>query len=305
LSEYQQYPILAFIVGPLIFDVEFTPHSIISYVRPESVSTAGVDEIKTFAFIVYSRIRVFTPGPFGMVNASRSDSAALFFGFRYQPPFVLRRWSSEEVTLHIAWDCRQEASAWIDDSGSALHFFPRTPLAKLAELMTDALRFLSSVRVRFTVAVIGSGISRELLASLRSAFGGLEVIILAVNPEPAVQVIFRDVFDDDAVIFSDSEQCREGDEKICEPGEATCYVVARSLLAYSASVYMRSSAEEAKEVLLDFAKQMSHLSWLSVKPGSELRTISIPPHVVALLRKLASPCSMLSQYEFLPSIERI
>jgi hypothetical protein len=305
LGEYQQYPILTFVVGPLVFDADFAPHSIVSYVRPESVSTASADEIRTFAFIVYARIRLFTPSPFGMIDSSRNGSAALFFGFRYQPPFILRRWSPEELTLHVAWDLRREASAWIDDSGSTLHFFPGTPIAKLAELMADAARFLDGVRVRFTVAVLGPGVSREVLAALRAAFGHLEVVIFAVNPEPAVQVIFRDAFDDDAVIFGDPEMFRDGEEASVEPADATCYVVARSLSAYSASVYSHADAEGAREVLLEFAKQMSHLSWLSVKPGSELRTISIPPHVVALLRKIGPPCSMLSRYEFLPSIERI
>jgi hypothetical protein len=305
LSEYQQYPVLTFIVGPQIFDLDFKPHSIISYVRPESVSAASSDEIKTFAFIVYSRIRVFAPCPFGMINIAPNDSAALFFGFRYQPPFVLRRRSSSELTLHVAWDSNGRASAWIDDAGSALHFFPMMPLPKLAEVMTDAVRLLVGVSVRFTVSVLGVGISRELLGSLRASFNGLNVLIFAVNPEPAVQVIFRDAFDDDAVIFGDQEQFREGDERVFQEADACCYVVARSLPAYSASLYLDKPGKKAKELLLEFVRDMSHLSWLSVKPGSELRTISLPPQVVALLRKITPPCSLLSRYEFLPSIERI
>jgi hypothetical protein len=79
LSEFQQSPILTFIVEPTIFETDFTPHSIISYVRPDSVAIASADKIKTFALVVYSRIRVFTPAPFEMIDIMPRDCAAFFF----------------------------------------------------------------------------------------------------------------------------------------------------------------------------------------------------------------------------------
>jgi hypothetical protein len=305
LGEFQQFPILTFIVGPMIFDADFSPHSIISYVRPESVATASADEIKTFAFVVYSRIRVFAPCPFGMINIAQNESATLFFGFRYQPPFVLKRAAGAELTIHIAWDCATEASAWIDDAGSALHHFPRTPIHKLHQLMVDLARLLTGTQVRFTLVLLAEGISRGRLERLLRQMNDLEIEIFTVVPEPAVQVMFNEEFDDDAAISGVAEQFREDlDGEFIDP-DASCFVVARSLPAYSASVYGIGNQERAREVLLHFVTAMSHLSWLSVKPGSEMRTISIPPHVVALLRRIEPSCTVLSRYEFLPSIERI
>jgi hypothetical protein len=37
------------------------------------VTTASADEIKTFAFVVYSRIRVVAPAPFGMIDLMQLD----------------------------------------------------------------------------------------------------------------------------------------------------------------------------------------------------------------------------------------
>jgi hypothetical protein len=105
--------------------------------------------------------------------------------------------------------------------------------------MRDSVRFLSGVLVHFTLSVLGVGISRERLHQFREAFRGLDIVIFAVNPEPTVQVIFSEEFDDDAVIFRDAEQFREGEDHILEDPDASCYVVARSLPAYRASVFLQ------------------------------------------------------------------
>ena len=63
--------------------------------------------------------------------------------------------------------------------------------------------------------------------------------------------------------------------------------------------------ETPEDTVRAYAKHMSHMSWLSVKPGSENRTISYPPHVCALIRKNTPPTTILSCYEFLPSTEII
>jgi hypothetical protein len=56
-------------------------------------------------------------------------------------------------------------------------------------------------------------------------------------------------------------------------------------------------------LLMEYVKNMSHLSWLSVKPGSEKRMILYPPHVCALLRKNDSETLVVNRFKFLPSAE--
>lgn len=310
LSEFQQFPCLTFIVGPPIYDPGFRPCSILSYVRPESIQTAGSDEISAFAFVVYSRIRNFSPTPFGMIQLappSLGDAGSLFFGYRYQPPFVLPRKSQNRVTIHVAWDQAQNMSAWMDDIGSVLQFIPNTPLEKIAQTMQNCMSIMDGHDVRFTISVLAEGLSRSLLEQIELSLGPFlgSTTIFAVSPEPTVQVLFREDFQDDAVIFSDAEQFRGSAFGEFAPPFATCYVVAHTLPAYSVSVYTRLSLTTPENTCLEYVKQMSHLSWLSVKPGSRSRTISYPPHICALIRKNSASTTLLSRYEFLPSTEII
>ena len=310
LSEFQQFPLLTFIVGPPIYDPSFRPCSILSYVRPESIGTASRKEIAAFAFVVYSRIRNFSPTPFGMISlapVSLGEAATFFFGYRYQPPFLLPRSDNRNVTMHVAWDHVQNMSTWMDDIGSVLQFLPESPLDRLVQTMRSCIDMLPGVTVRFTVSVLAEGISRRLLHHIESALGPLlsSTTIFAVSPEPTVQVLFKEEFQDDAVIFSAAQQFRASSDDEFEPPLATCYVVAHTLPAYGVSLYTKPATGTPEDTVRAYAKHMSHMSWLSVKPGSENRTISYPPHVCALIRKNTPSTTILSRYEFLPSTEII
>jgi hypothetical protein len=161
-------------------------------------------------------------------------------------------------------------------------------------------------RAKFTIAILGEGISTDLLQVLKEELGQLEfeVGIFAIAPEPKVQVLFRGDFDDDAVIFAEPEQSRMGRENLAAPA-ANCYVVSQYLPAYCVSYYGGKPEGPAKDILLEQVREWSHLSWLTVKPGSEKRTVSYPLQIVALIRKTAPLCSHISMYEFLPSSEQI
>ena len=307
-SQFQQYPVLTFIVGAPIYDSNFMPHSILSYVRPEQIETASEAEMKTLAFVVYSRIRTFIPYPYGMIDISSNNTAAIFiFGFRYRPPFLLQR-QQKAVTFHIAWDQHTEMSAMIDDIGSVLHVLPRTKIQGILKLINDAKQLLYGAEVQFTVSILAEGISEDLYDEICQTFGSEldKVTLFAVSPAPNVQVLFKEQFKDDAVIFAPVEQFMEScDGKEYKKALATCYVVAHTLPAYSVSLYTNDVWKPPETCVLEYAKQMSHLSWLSVKPGSESRTISYPPHICALLRKTGPLVQRICRYEFLPSLERI
>jgi hypothetical protein len=171
--------------------------------------------------------------------------------------------------------------------------------------MLDTFHSLAPAAVRFTVSVFGEGISVHLLRKLRTEFIrlNLAVQIYSVAFEPNVQVLFNEDFDDDAVIFADAEQSRSGSEFAIP--EATCYVVAQNLPAYRVSYYAPKDSQSPRDVLLDCVREWSHLSWLSVKPGSEKRTISYPLQIVGLIRKSRPLTAHISRYEFLPSADRI
>jgi hypothetical protein len=299
LSEFQTYPTLSFIVAPPIHDAKFNPNSIINYVRPWSVTSGSTDEIRTLAIVVYSRTRLFAPSPFGMIDIARYETAMLFFGFRYQPPYLLRR-AGDGMTMHIAWDPVNRLAAWMDDIGSVLHVLPHTSLESLARLVGDLISFLRGTEIRLTLAILGEGIRDSGIASIEKTFGPhfKKLTLVSLIPAPAVQVVFTEVFDDDAFILSKQEQLREGNFRV---PLATAYVASKHHPAYCCSLYLAEGPPET--TLLEYLKNMSHLSWLSVKPGAEKRTISYPPHICALLRKNHSETLVVNRFEFLPSKE--
>jgi hypothetical protein len=200
-------------------------------------------------------------------------------------------------------------ASWTDDIGSILQFWPETPLPKLAQLMNDVVSLLHKTDIEFTVSVFAEGISKELREECEREFASLSgrVTLLAVAPAPTVQVLFPVAFEDDSVIFADAEQFRQSfDKQDYEKPLATCYVVPQTLPAYAVSLYVSGREEEEPEkVIMDYVTAVSNLSWLSVKPGSEKRTISYPPHMVALMRKMSLPTIFISRYEFLPSVEKM
>jgi hypothetical protein len=303
LTEFQQRPTLSFIVAPPIYDTTFHPHSIITYVRPLSITAASEDEIRTLAFVVYSRIRVFAPSPFGMIDIARFETAMLFFGFRYQPPYLLRR-STTGITMHIGWDPRSELASWMDDIGSVLHVLPHTNLDVLARLIADLADFLKDVEMRLTLTVLGEGIPEDLFLAIQNRLGRLSnrTCIFTVSPAPALQVVFGEAFDDDALIVTEPELCYAGQHR--EP-LITAYVVSQRHPAYICSLYAGDNKTNPRLILESYLRNMSHLSWLSVKPGSETRTISYPPHICALLRKNHADTWMVNRFEWLPSTETI
>jgi hypothetical protein len=190
----------------------------------------------------------------------------------------------------------------MDDIGSVLHVLPRTNLDVVARLLNDFTMFLTTCDTRVTFAVLGEGISSELFAAIERRFGQLlkQTSIFAVAPAPAVQVIFKDKFDDDVVVTAAFEQVAEG--TFMQP-LATCVVASQSQPPYTCSLYYSAQRGEPEGLLIEYVTNMSHLSWLSVKPGSEKRTISYPPHICALLRKNHGETLVVSRFEFLPSTE--
>ena len=303
LSEFQEFPILTFIVANPIYDTSFKPFSIINYVRPWSITSASEEEMKTLAFVIYSRIRVFSPSPFGMIDiAPHKWTAAIFFGFRYKPPFLLNR-NGKGMTLHIAYDPETKFSAWVDEIGSILHVL-KADIQYIKEMVKDTINNNKVSDVKLTITILAEGITKETKEMLLNDFSNdySNFMILSVHPSPTIQAIFTEQFDDDVVIFSPLEQAWEGE--FLQP-LSSCYVASHYQPPYQIALYSCNSLQSPESSLMDYAKTMSHLSWLSVKPGSERRTISYPPHISALLRKCCKETLIVNRFEFLPSTERI
>ena len=299
-TEYQQCPVLSFIIGNPIYITDFHPHSIITYIRPSSVISASEEEIKTLAFVVYSRIRLMSPTPLGMIDMHQNDASPLIFGFRYQPPFLLKRKeeNSSLIGFHYAWDYTTKKFSVVDDIGSILHVLVIDSIDRLSLFIQDCCNIVENHVSQKTLSILAEGLSASFLEEFKSKLDQ-DILLFSVYPASTVQILFDEDFDDDVIIEDVQQIAFSEQEKYLEP-ISSVYIASKYHPSYKASVYHGS-----KEDLIEYVKTMSNLSWLSVKPGQEKRTISYPPHICALLRKNGCDTTVLSKFEFLPTTEQI
>lgn len=303
VSEFQTVPILSFIFGVPIYDPKFVPRSILTYVRSGTVASANEEELKTLAFVVYSRIRTMSSTPYGMYHITTRESATLFFGFRYQPPFLLPHDDTKPTYIHLAWDPENHLIAWIDCTGSILQVQPVEGVATIISRLTDVLQLLSQHTIKFTLTILGESIENKMLTEVKQQLSQFSISIFSCFPSQQIQINIPNFIKDDILVFAPQETQFSMSDDIAEPLES-CFVIARTLPPYSLSVY-QCFDDPPREALKKFATQMSMLSWLSVKPHCELRTVSYPPHICALLRKNNSVTDVISRYEFLPMVEKV
>ncbi|OHS95152.1 hypothetical protein TRFO_10631 [Tritrichomonas foetus] len=302
LSEFRQYPILSFVVCPQNFEHIMTSHSICTYLTISQIKAHKQKDIDHVAFTVYSRMRLFHPFPFGMIDIAPPEAASLFFGYRYQPPFVLSRIvSSSPLTLHIAWDPITGFTAWVDDIGSVSHIFKGKPLQELCQLMVDIVSFLKDIEVDITFTILSESPSEDLVNNIISLFSRSlsSFSLFSIIPAPQIQIISQSEIIDDILIFDDVEVIAPSDQIVATP-KCTCYVVAPDQPAYRISNFYNSKGETPKRFLQDFARNMSHLSWLAEDSQTKKRVLSFPPHIVALLRKIRAKTKFITGFDFLP-----
>ncbi|KAH0801418.1 uncharacterized protein GO595_006013 [Histomonas meleagridis] len=296
LSQFQQIPFITFIVGYPFHDSDFLPHSIVTNIFPPLVYSCTQLGLQSLAFIVYSRIRLFSPTPIGMINTIQNYAVPIIFGFRYQPPFLLPRYgtNSRSISFHFALDIKTNKCAIIDDIGSILHILNLNSLQYLSALIDDCKKLVEQNVSQITVSILSEGLTENFLNDFKNIIPN--VLLFSVFPSSCVQGKFENDFDSDTIIFDELEQSFSSDEVLVDPIE-TCYVLSKIHPPYKVSLYAAGDRND----LLNYVELMSKLSWLSVKPGEEKRTISYPPHICALLRKNRCETIVLSRFEFLPS----
>lgn len=302
LSEFQQYPIISFVVCPNYFEMNLTSHSICSYISIDQIIKMKQSEIDHIAFTTYSRIRLFHPFPFGMIDIAPPVPASLFFGYRYLHPYLLARKPLHSgLTLHIAWDPISKIASWVDDIGSVSHNFPNQSLQSICSLILKITEFLSEITVEITFSILLESPPEDLVNQAISLFSRCRqpFSIFSIIPTPQIQIIVNTKIDDDIIIFDDVE-LTEPPTYIAAVPKCSCYVSSPNQPTYRISYYFNSKSEDDKRCLHEFSKNMSHLSWLSGDPRTNRRLFSYPPHIASLLRKVRAKTKIVTGFEFLP-----
>ena len=302
ISEFQLNPIITFVVSPNYFDQTLTSHSICSYLSIEQVKKMKQSDIDYIAFTVYSKIRIFHPYPFGVINIAPPVPASLFFGYRYQHPFHLTRKPLHPgLSLHIAWDPISKIASWVDDIGTVSHNFPNQSVQTLCSLIIEIIQFLKDISVDITFSILSESPPDELVNQVISMFGCYiqSFSIFSIIPTPQIQIVVNTRIEDDIIIFEDIEYTMPPTFIPAIP-KCSCYVTSTNHPTYRISHYYNSKGEDDKSCLHEFAKNMSQLSWLSADPRTNRRLFSFPPHVASLLRKVRVKTKIATGFEFLP-----
>lgn len=301
LSEFQQQPLLPFIICHPYFNQTMMQHSLFTTIPIQKVRSIKQSEIDHLAFIVYNRIRTFNPSPFGRINLPPPILASLFFGYRYQHPYHLARYSKDKLTLHIVWDPNTLAATFIDDIGSVLHTFQNQNLTNLIIHISSLIQHLKNLVVNITFSILGESAQTELISSAISLFSQANInnfSIFSIVPTPQIQFMVDHDGNEDFVVFDDPELTITTNYSPAVP-TATCYVAAVDQPVYRISYFYNSKGSEPKKCLTDFATEMSNLSWLSVNVETNTREYSYPPNLAVLLQKIQVKTSVVTGFDFL------
>jgi hypothetical protein len=238
-------------------------------------------------------MRVFTL-PFGE-NDPAPDTV------RFQPPFLLRRYE-DEIMLDFLWHDSRKLMIVTDDIGSIL--FTMAPLPP-GRSMDGARKAIENLRERYerakclrgvTLSIFAEGIGEDLMRAIVNAFGP-DFPVFTIYPAPAVQTRFGEEFDDDAIVFDEPKRLAD---RGCDPAAAG-FVVSQNQGVYRVAIYRGGGKAE----LVEYARRASALSWLTVRPGAEKRSVAFPPQLVAMIRQSRMPVFDVTQCEFLPSCDVI
>ena len=306
MSELLRSPILTFVVFPPGFNQEAKVRSVCNYISEDTVLRASVQDINHMAFIIYSRVRIFDASPYGVIDVSGKprDSCSLFFGYRYQAPYLLKRNdpSDDVIRLHVCWDPVNSYSSWVDDIGSVSHMFKDRPLETASKLISEIRTLLEVQRIDVTLSVLSQSLSKDLVRELKACFqeSASSFSLFSIFPAACVQVSFDSSFQDDIIVFGESEAtCFNGLTDIEVP-DATAFIISPGHTSYTISHYCNNSGETPQGRLHRFAQQMSHLSWLASRTSTGERVVSFPPHLASLLSKNRLETDALSRFTFLP-----
>ena len=171
--------------------------------------------------------------------------------------------------------------------------------------MMDLHGLINDHNILFTLTVLGEFIPRKLFKQMEEKMKDLQVEIFSCFPSGAIQVQLPENVVGDVVHFSEKEDQFSTDCEDKQEPLTSCFVLNKYLPGYQISCYLTLKTKDAVDSTMNFVNNMSKLSWLSVKPLCERRTIAYPPHICALLRKNNANTEFVAPYEFLPMREKI
>lgn len=216
---------------------------------------------------------------------------SLAYGYRIQPPFLLVM-SQASKQLFLAWDISSHFGVWTDEIGSFLQSSEFVTIRDVLVLVDRLEKDLEVRNVEFCISFVRTTPTREFLNEIEDVLRtrARKVSITTIEPAPYIQATKREGFED-IFVFDDREETDwNGETKdICSG-----FVIPNSLPGYQITLHFTTHTSNPKQALMEIAENISHLSWLSVKPNAEHRASAYPPHVVAALYLCECPLEKIA-----------
>jgi hypothetical protein len=292
LAEFQQHPVIIFALSDIAFGADSRPRAHVCQLPTSLIQRMDSTEIQCICFQLYAQLRSYFS-----IGCNKPILEAIYLGFRYQPPFILRRAHDDRLNVHVAWDPTSGISIWTDDIGSTLSEIQLKNPSEFDRYITSLRLGLEGVYVQISVGILGDAVSETHLPGLIQAQIG--AFVVSVMPAGAVQVA-RDLgFENDVFILAHVEYASAAPPPGPSPVAAGT-IVSRAHAAYAVALYSNPRRDLADDDALAWiAQEFSNLSWTSVRPGAETRTVAIPPHFAALMKAIRFPTLPYLRLEFI------
>lgn len=302
LLEFNKYPTIIFIFVDKEYRKSIQPNMHTIFIDPHYVNDSNIEYFKELSFHVYSQIRIFSDIPSIEVvdiiktfNPKNFIPTDIFFGFRYQPPFLLQRMQANTLIIRVFWDPISTETVWTDDAGSTLHVVKMKNLSAITSAFDDLLKVFNDIKLILSIGIVADCISPRIIDSVKNMSN---INLYTITATPYVQVYRSSKFKEDSIIFTNYEQTSTIPDGNVKP-LLSCFVVSKRFPSYQLSLYFTSNSNQM-DTLKSIATNLSNLSWLSVKPGSEKRTVGYPPGLNLLFQKMPANSHAVNLFEFLP-----
>ena len=295
--DFHKEPEVLFIFTDLNFEDKLSAYSL--FIQSKWVKSPVETVYDSLAFRLYTKVRVFNSTPYGSFDLTEQKKGIyeavdkskitletnLFFGMRFSPPYALP--VTPEIRMHLAVLVRENEFVVVvtDSTVQTLDQFHIKEIAHLHELIKGLSSFTNNETV---VTIFSDGLNESIFEKLKSALSDLQVIFVTLHTLCYIQTNVKT--DNDFVVTTSEVPFFPG---TAQPS-ARCVVCSGSLQSYTLGIY-----DNSLDTLISIAYEFSAMSWVSIKPGMEKRTYSLPPHIAGLFSIHHIDLSILTPFNFL------
>ncbi|OHS95724.1 hypothetical protein TRFO_10372 [Tritrichomonas foetus] len=287
--DFQLYPIICFIVRPKHKNTNYFSDNNIFLIDicEEDIENEekGEKYAKRLVFQIYSKIRLFRSTPQSSFDNRLNNTAfRTLFGYKHQPPFLLKRKNEQECHFHIIYCIKNRCMSIIDDIGSIFGTLTNQLLNDIVNITVMINHIMEGCKIDYTLSIFSNILKHNEFVEIQNYFPGIPIFTICLKPY--IQTVLKKGQNNDYVIFHPKED--QIMNKILYKNDVltpvkSCIIVSNAPTPYEISLYSNHPEDKIDSIIMNFCSQISNLSWFSVAPGKPERLSSLPIHLLSLL----------------------